>query len=162
MTTSTGWIMKQTRLMNNVFWTPWKLPRTTKRKLGGWMKIRRELWRSCKSGQETRIKCQVKSASIGRIPCCCTMQQLRLEETRNLKYTHITSYFNRSWIYYSNGLQIHLWFFSIFFVIFLWFFESIFSIPLLTHNPWKPIHFGLHREVWVKRGSPVVTIIWAG
>ena len=45
--------------------------------------------------------------------------------------------------------------FSVFFMIFSWFFESIFSIPLLPHNPGKPIHFGLHRGVWVKRGSTV-------
>ena len=49
--------------------------------------------------------------------------------------------------------------FSVFFMIFSWFFESIFSIPLLPHNPGKPIHFGLHRGVWVKRGSTVVLLL---
>ena len=33
---------------------------------------------------------------------CSLNMQLRLEETRNLKNTHITSHLNRSWIYYSN------------------------------------------------------------
>lgn len=153
------------RQVNNAFWTCWKLPWTTKKKFEGLMKIRRELWRM---GGETRIRWEIKTTNVGYSLVCmikrmflksdvhplndpiarklelegllCSLNsQIRLEETRNFKDTHLTSYFNRSWIYLSNGL----WslntsktyphdFFWFFFVIF----EFIFSTPLLTHNPW--------------------------
>ena len=53
-------------VMNNAFWTSWRLRRTMKTKLEDWIKFKG----NCEEDVGVGRRRQVKSVSVGSIPCC--------------------------------------------------------------------------------------------